>query len=166
MPTTYNVFDIFWDNLQLAIVGAWPEVDAQVYQDISIERFDWVNRLDSGDLTVPWCVVVLAEESTDQWGAMPHIIIKPTIYYATSLKIAATAGEASAAQYIQRKLLALKTAMFTGDPGVGTVLSQVEFDATAENPMNASLLANKNGTLQAGSIGFQCVVLMNASTTI
>jgi hypothetical protein len=163
MPTTYNVFDVYWTNLKDAIVTTWPEVDGKIFQDVSIERRDWVNELDKGDLTAPWCIVVFDTEQTDEWGAKPHMMIKPTIYYCTSLALAKAASK-PAATFIAGKLLALQESMFN-DQYTGTTLNETVLDVTAENPVNVSFLANK-GDYQGGSIMFQSIVPSEFTVTI
>lgn len=164
MPTTYNVFDVLWNNLKVVISTAWPEIAAgNLFQDISIERRDWVDEVNSGGLAPPWCVVVFEETGTNEWGAQPHLSVQPTIYYITSLKAAAVAGK-PAVTFVQGKLLDLKTAAFA-DLTIGTVLNEVNMDTTASNPVNVSFLANKSD-LQGGSIMFTIIVPTNFTITI
>jgi len=166
MPTL-NVFDVFDNNLQTVILATWPEVDVKVFQDIQIERRDWVNMLDDDKLTVPWCVIEYAEESTDEWGAQPHLLMKPTIFYITSQTAAVDAGATSMLRFIRGKIQSLRDAVLDPSAGLGTIdPALITVDTTANNPANASFLANKNSTYQAGSIQIVCVMPAGFTATV
>lgn len=150
-----NVYDLFWSGLTAIIGATWPEVVGKCWQDVAVEREDWVNNLNSADLSVPWCVVKLEIAPTSDWGIGPKKITMATIWYITSLQ-AAKASNVTAATLVTDKIFDLQGALFTAQT-IGTVLDDVAIDQNADNPVNVSLLDAKL-LYQAASLTVQCVV--------
>lgn len=157
MSDWYNT--VWWPNLQGVISPVWPEVAGKFWQDNSMERFDWVNLLNNAQLTVPWCVVDLTiTPSPDDGWSILSFLITAEIFYITSLAVA-KAANVTAASYLMSKLIALQAALLTAQT-VGTVESDMVFDAKASNPINESFLQAKLD-YQAASLTASFVVSLH-----
>jgi hypothetical protein len=153
-PDVTNPRKLLRYNLAQLIEATWPEVTL-IYPDTTVERVDWVLKLNKGELVAPWVVVVWKEASTDQWCANRSMLqVTPTVYYVADQTAADTAG-VLLQDYIDTKLRALKAAVFA-DHNMGTVMNEVEIDTTADNPVNVSLIENKESLL-GGSIMFTII---------
>jgi len=145
-----NWFDQWWAALVDVIATAWPDIPAgQLFMDVSVERRDWNVLLDTGEMSVPWVVVVLAYTPLDDYGPSIAYQVDVTIYYITSLK-AAAAQNRTAANWINSKLVDLQIALLRAQT-IGTVDAMMPIDVSATNPVNASFLDAKID-FQAGSI--------------
>lgn len=158
-PTWY---DKYWSALVKVLGTAWPEAIDKIAQDNQIERLDWVNALNAGQLTPPWVVVSLSIQPTDLWGPGPKYAVVASVYYIVDTLKAknaqTTIGTAStAASMITDKLIALQHSM-EDDITMGLVnLDDMPIDNSASNPINVSLI-NAKQTLQAGSIQVTTIV--------
>lgn len=150
----------YWAALKTILAATWPEVPAKcLFMDTTIERKNWVNLLNSGQMSTPWVVVKIQRAPTDAWGAGPKQIYTTTVWYNVGITVAAGLSE-SPTVMIDGKLDALKTALFASQT-LGTVTDDVTFDTTSENPVNMSFLA-VTPEYQGGSITFECVVYVGS----
>jgi hypothetical protein len=156
-----NWINDYWQALKTIIAATWTDVQVGgIFLDNVMERSEWRNLLDAGQLAVPWVVVVIEAEPTSDWGVGPKQIVKPTIFYCTSVAAAKAAGP-TATGYIWSKMAGLQGALMA-DWTLGTTLDEVTIDVSASNPINISFLESKL-KYQAGSLQVQTVVLARSS---
>lgn len=151
-------FDRYWNALVGIIQTAWPEVTNVVATDISIERRDWINDIDTGRMAGTWCVVSLDINPTDQWGNGPKDEIAATVFYIMPLSGAQNTGK-TATTYIADKLAILQKSLYASALpwSLGTVLDDIPIDVSAENPVNVSML-DADRDYQGGSLTVTSVV--------
>ena len=103
-------YDIYWAALKSVIHSAWPDVPAgQFYSDTNLERYDWINLLNSGQMSGVWCAVKLDIAPDDTAPDWPSYCVAATINYITPSKFAPgnNAAEKTVTEFIAGKLTLL-----------------------------------------------------------
>lgn len=163
MPTSNpTIMNQFWINLKTEIATAWPEIAGKLSQDTAIERQDWTNLLNDGELGVPWCVVKMSPSPLKGWGTIPRLQIDFEITYIDGIKAVKTQSnlqgkQTTAAVYVMDKLIVLKEQLFKSQI-CGTVLDDVKFNANAENPAN-DIMIESGWDYQCATLTMQALVV-------
>lgn len=154
----------FWEGMLGVLVATWPELaDRKISQDSAAERKDWTNLLKSGDLGVPWCIVKLDHAAAQGWGAIPKLQITAEIFYIDGIKqageksVQVTGKQLPATSYVLEKLNQAKEAFYRTS-NCGTILDEVGYNGTAENPVN-DVMIETGWNFQCASITIQAIVV-------
>jgi hypothetical protein len=149
-------YDAYWSAVKAVIGATWTDVQPKyIFQDNQVERIDWTQRANDLQLSAPWVAVKVEAHPTSEWGAGPKYEITATAFYITTLALGKGAN-LTATEGIMSKLVGLQLALYASQT-MGTVLDDIDFDATSENPVNMSFLGAKL-PYQAGSITFKTIV--------
>ena len=160
-----NWYDIYWANLKSVIQSAWPDMPAgQFYSDTSLERYDWINLLNSGQMSGVWCAVKIDISPDDTLPDWPAYSVAATINYITPSKFTpgADAAEKTVAEFIAGKLTLLSQAL-RACLTLGTVETEIPLSVNADNAINVGLLGGKV-PYQSGSLTVTSVVIDGGNT--
>jgi len=137
-------YDTYWGGVKSLINATWPEVlPAALALDVSAERRDWINLLNSGQLVPPWVIVKLEITDTDWSPDHQCFQVVATIHYIAQTSAgAAQTPPTTATEYLTNKVIALYRAAFGAD-NLGTVLTSAPLTANSDDPVNLVLLDAK-----------------------
>ena len=160
-----NWHDTYWAGLKSVIAATWPEIrPGQVILDTQIERRDWINELNKGDLSNAYVVVKLEYTPTTDWPASwTAYEVAATIHYIAPTKLPAGTDAKTIAGYLTGRLIALSQALLAAPAAVGTVLNSFPLATNADDPVNISLLEAKLA-YQAGSLQVTSIVVDSGSS--
>jgi len=145
----------YWPALKAVIAAAWPDVQpGRLRMDTSIERIDWAQRWNDGELAPPWVTVQIDFAPTTEWCCGIVYQVDVTIWYIC--KLASAPAGMTASSFIADKLFDLVGALL-GAQTLGTVEDGIPIDISAENAINVSFLDAKL-PLQAGNLRASCIV--------
>ena len=153
-------YDIYWAALKAVIHSAWPDVPAgQFYSDTNLERYDWINLLNSGQMSGVWCAVKLDITPDDIVPDWPSYRVAATINYITPSKFAPgnNAAEKTVTEFIAGKLTLLSQAL-RACMTLGTVATAMSLSVNADNAINIGLLGGKV-PYQSGSLTVTSVII-------
>ena len=164
MPETQTtVFDTFIAALDAVIMQTWPEVVGQTFWDTQIERIDWINKVNQGQIDPPWCVVKITDAPAQDMGCLPMTALTVEILYISSIPDGVNRAEVNGQkpdilQWNLQQAMKMKTALYRSQT-LGTISNDITFDTNAQQPANMSLIENKL-TYQAISVTFTSISII------
>ena len=153
-------YDTYWFGLKSVVVAAWPEVAADaITLDVSAERRDWINLLNSGQLVPPWVIVKLNIADADDWNPdwQCYQIVASVHYIAQNAAAAVQEPPTTITEYLANKTLLLRKAAFSSS-SLGTVLTSAPMSINADDPITAVLLDAKL-PFQSASVQITSIVV-------
>lgn len=148
-----NVLAQFRADLYALIKTALPEVVSPIASVPQIQRINWVEKIQNGELTAPWVAIHLPALTPEtEWSvSAPTWSVSPTIYYIAAV----SAGQGAIGDYLEARMSLVQDALMYRFGY--TVPSDPVTDCSEENPVNASLLMNDQPYL-CGSLTFSALV--------
>jgi len=159
MPADF--YSNFWTGLKSVIHATWTEIaPSQLLNDVNLERRDWINLLNAGQIVGPWCVVSLSINQTQGWGiGTPRYQFDAAISYIcpTGIDKSSVPYAATITEYLSARLISLQAAL-AASPALGTVLPTLPLDVNASQDINRVLLDAKL-PFQSSTLTVSCIVL-------
>lgn len=140
--------DDAWADVKGAAHTCWPEVNS-IWRVTQIERIDWKDLIERGELTPPWCVIQLPTMRQVPGRGAGQVVFQanPAIYYIDKnhgADIGAT---------IEAKLAAMLEYLVSHAFSGTLVENSLAVEMSEESPVNRAMLEQQM-PYSAGSVSF------------
>lgn len=153
------VTEPFINDLADMIKAVWPDVKGPIFRMTQMERRNWLDDIENGSLTAPYCVIEVPEKSKSDRGAVSANTweMSPTVYFITEEK----SGGGLVADLIESHLEALSDALLYPigplPPFPYTIYDVPTWTTSSNQPVNAAML-DKQLPYLSGSLTFTALL--------
>ena len=149
----------FIDDLAEMIKAVWTDVANPVFRMTQIQRRNWLDDVEAGEITPPYVVVDIPPLVKSANGPASASVwdVSPTIYYITAEK----SGAGNVSDLIESRLSSLSGALTFPAPPLPpfayTVYDVPTWSTAATEPVNAAMLEKQLPYL-SGSLTFTALI--------
>lgn len=146
-----NFDTLVWAQVTTVINAQWSDINGQIYRATQINRRNWLELLEGGEITPPYCVFDIRNRKLVDWGMQNKAFLYPAeIYYITDAVSTNIVADVTA------KMVLIRDALYTPSANV-QMLEDPIISVDDTNPANLTFFDLQSG-LFAGQLYAQLLV--------